>query len=90
MGIETRLRRQNYTLSKLDLSALNRLLINIGMRLDQVDAIGQNPDFKGATLKNVARAISSTDGVNLSQTQELIDESLTEGGFYRDFMFFGG
>ncbi len=90
MGIETRLRRENYTISAFDLNSLNRVLINIGMRLDQVDAIGQNPDFKGSTLKNVASAINPTDGINLSQTEQLIAASSTESGFYKDFMFFGG
>ena len=69
MGIETRLRRENYTLSGLNLNALNRILINIGMRLDQVDAIAQNPDFKGKTLKNVGAATEATDGANFSDLQ---------------------
>ncbi len=90
MGIETRLRRENYTLSGINLSALNRILINIGMRLDQVDAIGQNPDFKGKTLKNVATTTNPMEGVNLGQTQDLIGASTAEGGFYKHFIFFGG
>ncbi len=91
MGIETRLRKENYTLSEITLNSINRVLINIGMRLDQVDAIGQNPDFKGKSLKNVADGVKSADGVNLSQVQALIDVGLMTGSdFYRDFMFFGG
>ncbi|KKN75081.1 hypothetical protein LCGC14_0384550 [marine sediment metagenome] len=46
-------RRQQYKLSGLSLAELNKVLTNIGIRLDQLSAIGQDVDMKGRWLRNV-------------------------------------
>lgn len=32
---------------------INRALVNLDERINQVDAVGQNPDAKGKTIKNL-------------------------------------
>jgi len=60
-------RRDCYRLSRLDLGLLNQTLQRISLRLDQLDAIGQNPDVRGRRIVNLALAINSADAARYSQ-----------------------
>ena len=49
----TNTRRRQYRIGQVSISEINRVLQDMGLRLDQVDAIGQDPDVKGRTLRNI-------------------------------------
>ena len=49
----TNTRRRQYRIGQVSISEINRVLQDIGLRLDQVDAIGQDPDVKGRILRNL-------------------------------------
>jgi len=50
----TNTRRRQYRIGQVSISEINRVLQDIGLRLDQVDAIGQDPDVKGRILRNIS------------------------------------
>jgi len=50
----TNTRRRQYRIGQVSISEINRVLQDIGLRLDQVDAIGQDPDIKGRILRNIS------------------------------------
>jgi len=78
----TNTRRRQYRIGQVSLSEINRVLQDIGLRLDQVDAIGQDPDIKGRILRNLSSgtlAKLSTDNLaegnsNLYLTSERVDD----------------
>ena len=72
-------RKQTYTLSSLTLSAVNGVLQKIGLRLDQIEGVGQKPDFHGARLSNIGRGSQDLDAVRMDQYNELV-ERLEAGG----------
>jgi hypothetical protein len=47
------------TISVLDLTQLNRVLINVGTRLSKLEGVGQSPDIHGSRLVNVGAPIAS-------------------------------
>jgi hypothetical protein len=57
-------------MSSLNLEGLNRVLMEMSIRLAQVEAIGQNPDMKGRRIKNLAAAEENSDAVPKSQLDE--------------------
>jgi len=64
----TTTRKKVYNLTRLDLPSLNRFLIDIGARLDSAEAIGQNPNGHGKTIKNLGPGIKSTDSIQFNQS----------------------
>jgi len=78
----TNTRRRQYRIGQVSISEINRVLQDIGLRLDQVDAIGQDPDIKGRILRNLSSgtlANLSTDNLiegitNLYFTSERVDD----------------
>jgi hypothetical protein len=78
----TNTRRRQYRIGSISISEINRVLQDIGLRLDQVDAIGQDPDIKGRILRNLSSgtlARLSTDNLtegntNLYFTSERVDD----------------
>jgi len=94
----TKLKREHYRISKLDLNEFNLVLGRIGIRLDQLDAIGQVPDFKGKRLTNIGAPTQGDDaltsesfGFNPSSTGglEIVNDELrvkvrTDYGINRD------
>jgi hypothetical protein len=71
--ISTTTRRQSYTISTLNVQAINRVLGQIASRLDAVEGIGQNPDLHGSTLKNAGVAVGSKDVIRKDQSLTLSD-----------------
>ena len=67
--VPTKIQGTAYHLVSLDLNALNRVLHDLGLRLNQLDAIGQYPDMKGQRLVNLAPGAKSSDSVRFDQTQ---------------------
>lgn len=65
--VSTKTRRDNYRIASFDLNSVNTVLTQIGLRLDQIDAIGQNPDIKGRRLVNVAPAVEPSDAIRFDQ-----------------------
>ena len=90
------LQKEQYRLRNLNLNEMNLYLQKIQMRLDQLNAIAQNPDFKGRTLNNAGEAVADNDAVVLGQLNDEIDNlNLSISGilgmsFYRYFTFMGG
>ena len=78
----TNTRRRQYRIGRVSIAEINRVLQDIGLRLDQVDAVGQDPDVKGRVLRNLASgflAEFSTDhlkegSTNLYFTSERVDD----------------
>ena len=64
----TTTRKRVYNLTRLDLPSLNRLLIDIGARLDSAEAIGQNPNGHGKTIKNLGPGINNSDSIQFNQS----------------------
>jgi len=77
----TTTRKHRYTVARLDLNALNSVLTQIGLRLDQVEAIGQNPDFKGRRGVNLGLADRNSDAARKDQISLSIfsTDDLAEG-----------
>lgn len=75
--VPTTTRKDLYRLSVLDLSGLNRALRSIGIRLDRLDAIGQDPDMKGRQIKNVSLGVEDRDAATVDQ----IATRLSSDGF---------
>lgn len=71
--MDVKKRRQNYQVSALDLNALNQVFSLIERRLDQVDAVGQSPDFKGKRLLNV---LEGSIGLTTLNTQDFTNSRL--------------
>ena len=87
----TNTRRRQYRIGQVSISEINRVLQDIGLRLDQVDAVGQDPDVKGRLLRNLNSgflAKFSTDHLgegnnNLYFTSQRVDDRvavLLQGG----------
>ena len=53
-----KLRRDNHQISALTVEEVNRALSKLGERMSQTDAVGQNPDMKGRTVKNMGNVKS--------------------------------
>lgn len=84
----TTTRRGRRRLTSVNLHELNEVLQEIQSRLDQVDAIGQNPDMKGRKIINLGTATAPHDALPLGQ---LRDPSLmTFSWYWKEFMFMGG
>ena len=72
------LRKGTFQIKSLTLPEINTVLLGISLRLNQVDAIGQNPDAKGRIIKNLGKGTETTDSIRLDQIfNELI---LSSGG----------
>ena len=61
------LRKGIFGIRNLTLNEVNTALLNISLRLNQLDAIGQNPDVKGRTIKNLGAGVENPDAVRLDQ-----------------------
>ena len=71
--------KQTYTLGELTLTAVNNVLRKIGLRLDQLEGVGQKPDFNGARLTNIGQAVQDHDAVRMDQFNAVVDR-LDKGG----------
>ena len=65
--MSTSTRKRVYNLTRLDIPSLNRLLLDIGARLDSAEAVGQNPDGHGKTIKNLGSGANSRDSLQFGQ-----------------------
>jgi len=65
--MSTTTRKRVYHLTRLDLTSLNRFLIDIGARLDSAEAIGQNPVAHGKTIKNLGSGVKESDSLRFDQ-----------------------
>jgi len=77
----TTLKARHYRIAKLDLNEINRVLQDIGLRLDRYGAIAQNPDFKGRRIINLRAGTFGSDGVRKDQVVTISDlETLLQAG----------
>jgi hypothetical protein len=75
----TNTRRNQYRVGGLSISEINRCLQDIGLRLDQLGAVGQHPDMKGKALVNLGTGISGRQSVRYSQLPTLLNTIVTGG-----------
>ena len=61
------LRKGVFQAKALTLPEVNTILLGISIRLNQLDAIGQNPDAKGRIIKNLGIGTSNTDSIRFDQ-----------------------
>ena len=71
--IPLRTRRNQYRLNDIDVQSVNRVLQDISLRLDQLDAISQNPDMRGRIITNLGAAFYAHDAVRKDQVTDLVD-----------------
>jgi len=69
----TTTKARHYRIAGLSINEINRVLQDIGLRLDQAGAIAQNPDFKGRRIVNIRRALNPDDGVRKDQAVMVSD-----------------
>jgi len=61
------LRKGIFQAKALTLPELNTILLDISLRLNQLDAIGQNPDAKGKIIVNLGKGTKSSDSIRFDQ-----------------------
>lgn len=78
---ETRLKKHSYQVigktSDQLRAELNSIFTKISLRLDQLDAIAQNPDMKGRKIVNVGTGEVSSDGATTGQAEDPLNERIT-------------
>jgi hypothetical protein len=84
----TTTRKGRKRLTSLNLHELNQVLAEIQGRLDQVDAIGHDPDMKGRKIINLGTAKNPKDALPLEQMRD--PASMTFSWYWKEFMFSGG
>jgi len=67
-------RQETYNLRGLDLRALNTILVKIGLRLDNLDGIGQTTELNGRRIANVGDAKQEQDALPYGQAQSEFEE----------------
>ena len=70
---------------------MNMVLQKIGIRLDQVDQVGQHHDAKGKKIVNVADGVNSDDAAAYGQISPAVSSGVSSRTtYFRHFLLMGG
>lgn len=90
MTTSLKLKKNNYRVSALDLTDINRVLQQIGQRLDQVDQIDQNHDAKGKKIVNVGNGVNDSDAATYGQISTGVSAGINaRATYFRHFLLSG-
>lgn len=77
----TTTRRRQYRIGQMTLAEINRVLQDVGLRMDQVDAVAQNPDIKGRKIINLNNGVRGSDAIRLDQISSLMNGILQDNSY---------
>ena len=85
--VPTNTRKGILGIRKLTVQEINAALVSISLRINQLDAVSQNPDMKGRKIVNVLEGENPADAVTLGQVSDAI--SVAGQGLLKHYFFMG-